>query len=255
MSRHDHILHRVNLLWPVRHDVAPPGPGEVHVWCARQDCPATDAGDVPRVLSADEQSRAARFRSGELRRRFVGSRMVLRTILGRCLGIAPDRVVFETDARGKPRLRHGSGLCFNLSHSADLMLLAVSGGVDLGVDLERIRPMNDALGIAQRFFTPREAVWLAEQERDDLDRTFFQLWTRKEAVLKATGRGISHGLDAMEMLTGEGVWRETVRVDGEPAASWWRLHELDPARGFVGALAVPEEANVQGIRFSTWPDF
>lgn len=164
--------------------------------------------------------------------------------------MAPERVAFETDARGKPRLATESGVEFNLAHSADLMVLAVTRGVAVGVDVERVRPMNDAQGIARRFFTPREADWLQYQKGAELERAFFNAWTRKEAILKATGEGISSGLASIELLDADGQFLPLISHGLHGAM--WALHALEPATGFVAALALPFHATKTELRTASF---
>src|SRR5207253_10188751 len=121
-------------------------------------------------------------------------------------------------ARGKPALADGDGLRFNVAHSHGLALVAVARGRELGVDLERVRPLPAAEAIARRFFSARErAVLDALPLRRRLD-AFLSLWTRKEAFLKATGGGLGWG-------------RALAAVDVDGDLDGWPIRELAPARG------------------------
>ncbi len=229
-----------DLRWPASDVILPPAPGAVAVWCALLQCDTRQLVEPGPPLSLDEQARALKFLSEELRQRYVASRVIVRRILGACLGVAPERVPMRSDAKGKPHLAGDCGVQFNLAHSSDLLVVAVAQGLPVGVDVERVRPLNDAPSIARRFFTRSEADWLEAQEGADGDRSFFRLWTRKEAALKATGEGISSGLNSIELLDDAGAFKNTVvRNAGDAAQTVWTLRELEPARGFVGALAWP----------------
>lgn len=243
-----------DLHWPVTAVVGPPVPGRVQLWCGLLHCEPTVLAEISRLLAPDEIQRASQFRTETLRQRFVTSRGVLRTILGKCLDVAPEQVRFETDAKGKPRLVESAGVEFNLAHSADLLLLAVTRGVTVGVDVERIRRLNNSQAIARRFFTKREADWLQDRTDGQLDRAFFDLWTRKEAVLKATGEGISGGLASLELLRPDGSFNDTVVSEprGSPAGDW-AVYELEPALGFVGALALPGSAGPIALQKASVP--
>jgi len=242
-----------DLRWSVVSEVKPPASGTVQIWCSLLQSEAARQAESEPWLAPEELERAGRFRTATLRQRFVASRGILRRILGRCLDLAPGQVRFETDPRGKPRLLAGGDIEFNLAHTHDLMLLAVTRRWPVGVDVERIRRLNDAPGIARRFFTQREADWLQRVSEGRIDRAFFDLWTRKEAILKATGAGLSGGLAALELLAPDGTYKGTV-VDESARCkgATWVFTELEPAAGFVGALALPDDARKARLHTATF---
>jgi 4'-phosphopantetheinyl transferase len=157
----------------------------------------------------------------------------MRQILGQYLGLTADRVSLVAESSGKPRLADNSLLCFNLSHSADLALLAVAGGLEVGIDVEAVRFDLPVEGLAARFFTAGERERLLAMDAVETRRTFFQWWSRKEAVLKADGIGIAGGLDRLDI---SGCPPELVRFppDGD---RWWRVEDLQAAPGYAAALA------------------
>jgi len=228
------------LRWPIREDLPGPGPAAVRVWCVPLRCDPRRLSDWRSVLSGEELDRAGRFRTEVLAHRYLVSRVMLRRVLGAAMNLAPERVAFGREARGKPCLVDPAGIGFNLAHTGDLMLLAVTPGVPVGVDIERVRRLKAAQDIARRFFTGREAGWLRAFEGAAVDRAFFRLWTRKEAVLKATGEGISSGLGTFEVLEANGEFTSTLsrRVPGEEEDRW-EVTELSPADGFIAAVALP----------------
>lgn len=140
-------------------------------------------------LSADEHERAARLRFADARQRFVAARAALRDVLGRHIGIAPDKLVFATGAFGKPVL---AGLAhpphFNLSHSADLLMIAIASR-PVGIDIEVRRPLGSMAQMIDLAFSNTERAALASLYGSDHSAAFFDLWTRKEAVTKAHGDG------------------------------------------------------------------
>ena len=253
MNRHDHVTTAEDLRWPRNITMAAPPPRTVHVWCVLLHGVPAGPRQAEEWLSDAERERAARFRSGDLRGRHVASRLALRGILGHCLGVRPNHVAFETLPRGKPRLADSSQLEFNRAHSGDLMLLAVTRDMPVGIDVERIRPINDALGIARRFFTRREAQWLEQRDPGDADQAFFRLWTRKEAILKASGEGISNTLATLELLNTDGTFRQSVEGSSAMPERVWNLREVDPARRFMGAMALPDLAHQVEVRTAAWP--
>ena len=216
------------------------GANEVHVWLAVLD--ALPAGEHIGLLSRDEAARADGFRFARDRERFVGARGLLRELLGRYLGVDPSALRFSYGPRGKPCLETDSrpdGVRFNVSHSGGLALLAFTRGRELGVDLERVRPVPEAESIAESYFSPRESAELARLPPAERPPAFFRCWTRKEAFIKATGDGLSHPLDAFDVTFAPGEPARLLRVDGEPgeAARWW-MEGLEPAEGFASALVV-----------------
>ena len=196
------------------------------------------------LLSQPERERAARFASGRDARRFIVRRARLRQLLGARLGVRPESVELVRGARGKPALANSGGdsLRFNLSHSEDLAVYALSSGREVGVDVEAIRPLPppDADAIAACFFSRRE--YAAYRALDACDRPlgFFQCWTRKEAFIKALGEGLSHPLDSFDVSLAPGAPAELLRIEpssGPGVERGWRLASFSPAPGFVAAVA------------------
>jgi 4'-phosphopantetheinyl transferase len=223
---------------------------EVRVWVVDLDVGLAPEGDVDAfepgpelaVLSDDERARAARFVRARDRRRFARCRAALREILGRLLDEAAGSLRFRAAAVGKPELDRGRGveesLRFNVSHSAELAIIAVSRGRELGVDLEKLRPISEARGIVESYFTAAEQDAFAAIAEPERPAAFLRGWTRKEAVLKGFGTGIS-GL-SVRYETGFGT--STLSAAFTPAAparvDRWMLWEAAPRPGFVAALAV-----------------
>jgi 4'-phosphopantetheinyl transferase len=146
---------------------------------------------------------------------------------------------FRYGDRGKPHLEDHDPLEFNLTHSGELALLAVSRIGPLGIDIERKRPLEDLLGLARGSFAPGEyATLLAVPETKRLD-CFFQCWTRKEAYVKAVGDGLAAPLGEFEVTCAPGVPARLLSVGGSSSeARSWHLHSLRPATGYVGAVAL-----------------
>ena len=244
----------VELLWAAAPEELVLHEAEVHIFAARLDIPP--AGDSGRsILSRDEKARAGRFHFEMDRSRYVVARTLLRTILGRYLNVLPQKLVFSYRAAGKPVLGPPftrTDLKFNLAHSEDLGLLAVTTATDVGVDVERVRPVPDAAELVLRFFSAREAELFAEVPPELQPPAFFNLWTRKEAWLKATGEGIAHSLKRVEVsfLSHEPTRLLAVPPDALPAARW-TLRELHPAPGFAAAVAVASFP-IQ-LRCFSWP--
>jgi 4'-phosphopantetheinyl transferase len=240
------------LEWPSHADAPALAPDEVRVWLvdldaglAPGDNPETaEPGPELAILSEDERVRAARFVRARDRRRFARCRAALREILGHFLGKPAGSLRFRAAAVGKPELDREPGddrlaLRFNVSHSAHLALIAVGGGREIGVDIEEVRPIAESVRIVASFFTAAELAEFAAIADDAKLVAFHRGWTRKEAVLKGFGTGIS-GLSARHE-TGFGTTALTARfTPATPSArvDRWMLWEAAPRPGFVAALAV-----------------
>lgn len=225
----------------------PPGPitlgrDEVHVWRASLRPPPAVLARLEAHLSADERDRAARFRFPEHRTAFVAGRGVQREILARYLGQAPHRLTYRVAAHGKPELDGAAaetGLRFNVSNSGDLALYAVTRGREIGVDLERVKRMEDGMDIARRFFSAPENEVFAGLAEEARDLAFFHCWTRKEAYIKAIGEGLSMPLASFDVAFAPGEPARLLAARGVGAeAERWSLCELHPGPGYVGAMVV-----------------
>ena len=228
-------------LWPVPAEQPRLAHGIVHVWCLALDLPQAAVDGLRAFLSADEQARAARYLFDKHRRRFIACRGQVRRILAGYLSANPAEICFFYGPKGKPALARpwsDSAIQFNVSDSHELALCAVVMNRDLGVDLEYVRQPSDFDGLAERFFAAREVDVLRSLPNDRRLEAFFNCWTRKEAVLKAVGIGLGMPLNRVEVtLAPLDPARVLVYAD-EPAASvpWW-LQSLEPAGGYVGAVA------------------
>jgi len=222
-----------------------PAPGEIHLWTIPLDPPTGRVAALRLQLTPDETARADRFHFDHHRRRFTVGRGALRELLAAYLDAAPEEVHFVYGEKGKPSLdgpaAAGDDLRFNLSNSHELALVAVGVGHELGVDVERLRPIPDGEQIAERFFSPGERMDLAGLPPTRRDEGFFNGWTRKEAYLKAMGDGLTVALDRFDVTLTPGRPARFRTLDGSAeAASRWSLFDLHPAPGYVGALAVPD---------------
>ncbi len=160
----------------------------------------------------------------------------LRTLLGAYLGLAADAVVLVDDEHGRPELAApwNQFLQFNWSHSADKAIIAVAHGVTPGIDIERIRRRPRAMLLAERFFHHDETAALRALDNAQRERAFLEIWTCKEAVLKAVGRGIAFGLDRLRLIatpTARLLW-----IEGDDA-SQWQLHRIDLGPDHVASVA------------------
>ena len=196
------------------------------------------AAAIAEVVTADERERAARFRFEADRQRFLHGRLLLRTFLGHQVGVPPRDVAFINSAFGKPEVPPGI-LRFNLAHSGEWILFALARHREVGVDVEHHRAMSDAMELARRFFAPPEVAAMEALDPAMRDDAFFRIWTRKEAIVKAHGQGLSAGLDRFAVspdrvggeqgdATGQVAFRG---LDGDPVWARWTIHALDMPTG------------------------
>ena len=218
-------------------------PGCVKVQAVWLDSASTD--EFGRLLSPDEVTRAGRFRSERDRARFIEARAFLRVLLGRALDVAAEEIRLRYGAHGKPELDEpfaATGLRFNVSHAANLALVALGREVEVGVDVERVRPVPELGTIAANYFGVNERRALEGLPAAPRLEAFHRHWTAKEAWLKAEGLGLA-GLDP----SSEVVWEDEARGRIENALlpamlGPWRIHSWSPQPGFVAALAYRGDA-------------
>jgi 4'-phosphopantetheinyl transferase len=196
------------------------------------------------LLSHGGHERARRFVFPADRHRFVRAHAAGRIILSRYTGNAPALLSFVTNAYGRPELSTPVGeppLRFNLSHTHGLITVAVCRRFDVGVDVEYApdRPTEDLLGLASRFFSPLEAASLRRLRSERRGRHFLQIWTLKEAYVKARGLGLSMPLDAFWFdLANDSM--PVIRIDPSlhGDADAWRFVLMQPAPRHWLAVAV-----------------
>ncbi|MEY4386800.1 MAG: hypothetical protein RLY20_2083 [Verrucomicrobiota bacterium] len=210
----------------------------VDLWTVRLDASAHTIESAQQQLSPEERMRVSEFRNEIARRNFVIARAALRLILGRHLEIDAPSIQFSLGAQGKPALAGtvAGKLEFNLTHSGDLALVATSRQTVVGIDVERMRPMPDALRIAERFFSKDESAKLKMLTDTERSAAFLNLWTRKEALAKATGIGIANTLARFAVTSGDEAIVTAIDGDTRQAAEW-TLHAFRPVAGYVGAVA------------------
>ena len=212
-------------------------PDEVHVWCADLRQLAGRAAEFELILSPEERQKAARFYFADDRERYVSARGLLRTLLGAYLRKPPAELSFSYNAWGKPALSD-CALEFNLSHSRDLALYALARDRAVGIDVEFIRDDPACLEIAEGHFSRREVKTLRALHRSQRAPAFFNCWTRKEALIKAQGQGLSLPLNAFDVSLAPGEPAALLNVEAAARElSRWSLQALTPAPNYVAAVA------------------
>jgi 4'-phosphopantetheinyl transferase len=227
---------------------------EVHVW--RISLSSIEPRRGWETLSDEERRRAARHRFAVHRNRFVAGRAALRAVLSVYLGVPPSEVPLVAGVGEKPRLAGDRDLAFNLAHSEDVALVAVTRGRAVGVDVERMRRGVPYERLARRFFAPVEAEALRRVPTRLRPAAFFACWTRKEAWLKASGHGLERGLPSA-------LPRFAVSVEPRPTAlavtlpdrpeegGRWSLVDVRVGSGYAGALAVEGPLRARFYRWSS----
>lgn len=222
-------------------------PGAVHVWLAPLDADAAALDRMATLLSDDERQRVQRFAFQRDHAPYIATRATLRALLAAYLGVPTTAFAFAYGPNGKPSLAPpyaASNLHFNTSHSRDYALVAVARERAVGVDIEYMRPQPRAARLAERFFSPYEfGVWqgLPPERQHD---AFYACWTRKEAFVKATGKGLTQILTEFDVTLDPDAPARLLRIAGDDeAAARWSLASLPAPTGYVAALALDGAAS------------
>jgi 4'-phosphopantetheinyl transferase len=233
---------------------------EVHVWRASLNLPVSMIQELKPILSTEEMTRAERFYFERDRHRYIIAHALLRILLGRYLAIETSQIRFAYNAYGKPFLdldldldleldleldqnlssrETTTTLHFNLSHSHEMALYAFTYSRQVGIDIEYMRSNIDYSSLAVHYFSPRENAMLQELPEALRSEAFFNCWTRKEAYIKARGKGLSLPLELFDvsLKPGEPAALLGSRED-PPQTAYWSLRELAPGAGYAGAFAV-----------------
>lgn len=214
-------------------------PDSIHLW--RAWLPREEVAPAGRweALSHEEQQRANELQAGLPRQRFIASRSLLRLVLARYAGLAPEQLRFELGPHGKPALSPecgGDAIDFNLSHSHALLLCAVSLQRAVGVDVEHVRPLPTLQQMAARVLSPGEAAaWQALPEDEKLP-AFFATWTRKEALVKGMGERLAAAFARVDVALAPG--QQAVMLVGLAGQPGWMIYPLSLSDGYAGAVAV-----------------
>ncbi len=217
------------------------------------------------VLNAEEKQRANRFVKSQDKIRFIAGRGILRSLLGQSLNLAPAAIEFDYLPQGKPILGKShcnQTLAFNVSHSHHLALYVIAqSDHSVGIDVELMRSLPQALSLARRFFQEQEVAYLVSLPPTRQEAMFFRLWTAKEAYLKATGEGLS-GLPNIELALNQksqqfdvkrsqpysAVRRRSLRLTVGQATV--NLYSFTPADHFVATVACLENDCLNPMRQS-----
>lgn len=185
-------------------------------------------------LSEDELARADRFHFAKHRQRFTVARAGMRLILAQYLATSPDKLSFTTNHHGKPALTTAN-LGFNLSHSGELAMLAISKHPEIGVDIEYFSPRS-FLGIANHCFSDKEIQALITLPASSRMLGFFKIWSQKEAFIKAVGMGLAYPLKEFDVLVQPSA---DYAITDSLTGTCWHIHSFMPQAACCAALCIP----------------
>lgn len=209
--------------------------GQIHLYVVSITGLQADAAELTASLTDQEVIKAGRLINPEHGRRQQLVRGLLRRLSSRYLGIAPQEVEFDYAGHGKPYLRNDPRLHFNLSHSRDMAAFAFRLDNEIGVDIEYMRPQKNLEGMIRHVASAKEQLELNALTGKDADEAFYRLWTRKEAFIKAVGRGLGMGLRAIYIGGSETDSPLAVEYKNETQPAWFVL-DLQPPQGYKLAL-------------------
>ena len=248
-------MHRIpapHLRWDLPPDDRRLDGADVHVWAASLDVPNETLSSYEQTLSSDERSRAEQFKFDCHRKRFIAGRGILRAILSSYEGVEPIELKLDHSPLGKPLLAGFPENCmlhFNLAHSSNLLLIAITRVCAIGIDVEWIQSVTDIENVARDFFSADEAQGVMALPEEERVLAFYEVFVRKEAYLKATGAGLSNVITQIEVSFLPDEPTRILSIYGDTqAAACWTLMELAPASGFTGAVA----AEAKNLRFLLW---
>ena len=206
----------------------------VDIWSGRLTLAPETLQTLYAILDDSERQKAQTFKSGLMRDRFIAVRSLLRQTLAHYLKVQPAGLQFDIGEYGKPFLACGS-LHFNLSHTGDYMLIAVANFPDIGVDIEKLIQRSSLDAIAKRVFSEGELKLWRQLAPEQQLTGFYRLWTKKEAFVKAVGRGIALGMELCEFELEQGGQLIAIPAEYEPVCDW-RVTELEVFCGLSAAL-------------------
>jgi 4'-phosphopantetheinyl transferase len=211
----------------------------IDVWTWRLSVADIELTPLIQLLSVDERARVSRLAFAQDQTQFIVARAGLRQILATYLALPAGAIKFSYGEHGKPALsQYQSAPFFNLTHSGEFAAVAVTRCGEVGIDIEQIRPVGPE--IALRFFSEGEKATLAPLSGSEWLEAFYKCWTRKEAVLKANGKGLAGGLTSYDVLPARDatVWPLRVQGGRSGSAHSWSIQDLPLVAGFIGAIAV-----------------
>lgn len=210
----------------------------IDIWTFSLSGVESNAAHSIQLLSRDECEQAYAFATRGLEASFIVTKALTRLVLARYTGERPEAIRFAYAPHGKPSVSGNPTLHFNTSACSTMFVLAVTRSGALGIDVERLRPFPDAASIAQHFFCREEAEYIEQYPEHERSAAFLQLWTCKEAVLKATGEGLTRELRSFRVSFDGDLRCSTPSVfDADAPARRWMLKTFGLGSDHVAAIA------------------
>ena len=209
---------------------------DIQIWSVSLD--VEDSSRFFQLLSEDEKKRSARLKSSTVAHQQIISRGILRLLLGKYIGMNPKELVFNDNPFGKPFLCNpaDSAICFNLAHSGSLLLFAIGKEKHVGIDVEIIDEKIDFKRITSLVFSSDEQLSLSLSLDPICD--FYALWTAKEAILKAAGRGFSYPSNKFSVFISNGITFPSIIPAELTGGCSCSLFSFSPVKGYSAAVAI-----------------
>jgi 4'-phosphopantetheinyl transferase len=216
--------------------ILPPGDNEVHLYCITLPNSPSEQSRFEHLLSTVESYRADLLKDNRAKKRYIAGRGVLREILGGYLGVAPGKVLITTGMHGKPYLAEcAEKIRFNLSHTGDVLLLAVSGRLEVGVDIETMETEKPLIDMAKLSFSHQEQGELLSIPAGLRTAAFYRCWVRKEACMKACGTGFSLASNSFTISLRNDMTLSQKVFCNQTA---WHILDINVPHRYCAALAV-----------------
>ena len=216
------------------------GINELEIWHGQVTADDAHYQTYWRLLDEAEQIQAQKFKSELLHKRYVENHGRLRNLLSKTLNQLPEKISIRITEHGKPYLADYPELAFNLSHTADRLMIATGWNCQLGVDIEIGKQRINLSGLVEKCFAEEEALYWTQLPEIQKNQAFYRFWTRKEAFVKATGYGISLGLN--QCVINPKNPAEFLRVpDNCGQASVWHVQDIDLGEGIFSALVADKK--------------
>ena len=224
----------------------------IDIWQTRLDLSVRDIEYYADMLCAEEKQRVDKFKFSKKRHEYIITRGLLRRVLAQTLDTDPHSLQFEYAEHGKPYLTErwqDKTVSFNVTHSGNKALVAVTLERNIGVDIELIRTEVEFDKLSNRFFSADESSSLETYKKQDLSKAFYACWTGKEAYVKALGDGISFGLSEFSVSVDPEEEQVTLVTHWDTdEASRWTIINLDTGKDYIGAIA----ADKKEIKLRYW---
>ena len=216
------------------------GINELEIWHGQVTAEDAHYQAYWRILDDVEQTQAHKFKNELLHKRYVESHGRLRNLLAKRLNQSPEKIRIRKAEQGKPYLADYPELAFNLSHTADRLMIAEAWNCQLGLDIEIGKQRMNLSGLVEKCFAEEEALYWTQLPETQKNSAFYRFWTRKEAFVKATGHGISLGLNQC-VINPENP-AELLRVpDNCGHSSVWHVQDIDLGEGIFSALVADKK--------------